>query len=113
MSGDKPGHAFRGNQFVNIGEAVNTPFGRGIVVAQDYHNVWVSTTKGIKVVKRTDVIKVPQDKSKFPSITHSAENERRAALNTKLEELNAIEDDALYMSELKKLTNPMVTITVK
>jgi phage gp29-like protein len=107
MSGDKPGHAFHGNQFVNIGEAVNTPFGRGIVVAQDYHNVWVSTTKGIKVVKRTDVVKVPQDKSKFPSITHSAENERRAALNTKLEEINEIEDDALFAKELKQLAGEL------
>jgi len=102
-AGDKPGHAFRGNQYVNIGETVNTPHGRGIVVAQDYHNVWVSTTKGIKVVPRNQVLKVPQDKSKFPSLLHSAENERRAALNSKLEELNEIEDDVVFAEELKQL----------
>jgi len=103
-AGDKPGHAFHGNQHVVIGERVNTPHGQGIVVAQDYTHLWVSTNKGIKMIPREQVIKIPRiDEKKFPSITHSAENERRAKLNEQLKSLNAITDDAVYSRELLQL----------
>lgn len=106
-AGDAPGHAFRGNQYISLGATVQTPQGQGVVVATEYDHVWVSTEKGIRRWKKTDVKKIPTDNSRFPSITQSGEDQRRKELNAqlanKLQELNAIEDDALFAKELLQL----------
>jgi hypothetical protein len=86
---------------VNIGEMVNTPHGRGMVVAQSHDTLWVSTNKGIKQVPRMSVTKIPKmDEKKFPDISQSSENERRAHFNAQLKSLNEITDDAVYSREL-------------
>lgn len=101
---DQTGHPFRGNQYVRLGELVNTPYGRGVVVANvDTDHAYVSINGGIRRVKRSDLTRVPQDKSKFPSLLQSEENKRRAALNSKIEELNAIEDDKVFAEQLSEL----------
>jgi len=104
---DQPGHPFRGNQYVHIGDEVNTPLGRGIVVANTPQYALVSLHGGgsIRRINHSDITRIPRDKSNFPAITHSAEDERRHALNTKLEQLNAIEDDAVFAQELKQLAS--------
>jgi phage gp29-like protein len=102
-AGDQTGHPFRGNQYVRLGTFVNTPYGKGIVVANGVGYSFVSINGGIRRVKVSDMTKIPHDKSNFPSITHSAEAERRAALNSKLEELNKITDDAVFARELAAL----------
>ncbi len=108
---DQTGHAFRGNQYVTIGAYVNTPHGHGVVVATPAgsDSAYVSINGMIRKVKRSDMTKIPHDKSSFPSITHSAENERRAQLNAKLLELNAIEDDAVFSKELETLANEIAS----
>ncbi len=106
-SGDQTGHPFRGNQYIGLGAMVSTPSGNGTVVAQSSDHLWVSTKSGIKQFHRNQVQKIPKDKSNFPSITHSAENERRAQLNSKIEKLNAIEDDAVFATELKQLAGEL------
>ncbi len=106
-SGDQTGHPFRGNQYIGLGQMVSTPSGNGTVVAQSSDHLWVSTTSGIKQFHRSQVQKIAKDKSNFPSITHSAENERRKALQMKIEKLNEIEDEAVFATELKQLAGEL------
>ncbi len=102
-SGDQTGHPFRGNQYIGLGQMVSTPSGNGTVVAQSSDHLWVSTTSGIKQFHRSQVQKIAKDKSNFPSITHSAENERRKALQMRSAEVFAIEDETIFARELKEL----------
>lgn len=77
-----PGHPFYGNQHVKLGDWVKTPHGEGVVVnASDPDNVHVSHKEvGIKKVPRSQVQKT-SGQHRFPSITQSAENERRLLQN--------------------------------
>ncbi len=100
---DQTGHPFRGNQYVTLGTYVNTPHGFGVVVAQDNQHAWVSVNGTIRKVKRSDLTKIPHDKSSFAGIAQTDEDKRRAQLNAKLEELNEIDDDAVFARELSKL----------
>jgi hypothetical protein len=104
---DQTGHPFRGNQYVRLGEHVNTPHGQGVVLATDDQSAWVSVAGTIRKVKRSDLRQIPT-KAPFPSLLPSEENKRRlmrnAGLQTKLEILNAIEDDAVFSRELLQLT---------
>ena len=112
-AGDKPGHAFRGNQYIRLGDNVKTPDGSGTVVANDPDGAWVSVHGIIRKYKTRQLMKIPRDKSNFPSLLQSEENKRRMALNSKLEELNAIEDDAVFARELKALAGIPDSITEK
>ncbi len=107
---DQSGHPFRGNQYVTLGSHVNTPNGQGVVVANDHESAWVSVNGQIHKVKLSDVSKIPT-KPPFPSLLPSEENKRRlmrnAGLQTKLLELNTIEDDAVFSRELLQLTEGM------
>ncbi len=101
---DQTGHPFRGNQYVSLGSMVETPHGRGTVVANDQGGAWVSVNGAIRKYKYGEIKRAMKP---FPSLLPSEENKRRlmrnAGLQTKLEELNAIEDDALFSSELELL----------
>ena len=104
---DQTGHPFRGNQYVTLGTYVNTPHGHGVVVATTHEDAWVSINGQIHKVKRSAMTKIPTDNSYFSGIAQSDEDKRRRALNaqlqTKLAQLNAIEDDAVFSRELTKL----------
>ncbi len=104
---DQTGHPFRGNQYVRLGEHVNTPHGQGVVLANDPQGAWVSVNGTIRKVKYSDISKIPT-KPPFPSLLPSEENKRRlmqnAGLQTKLLELNEIKDDAVFSHELLQLT---------
>jgi hypothetical protein len=107
-AGDQTGHAFRGNQYIRLGEMVMTPHGKGVVVAEtDPHYAYVSINGAVRRVSRADIKRIPVDKSNFPSLLQSEENKRRAALNeqlkNKLETLAEIPDDAVFSKELLKL----------
>ncbi len=103
---DQTGHPFRGNQYVAIGAQVQTPNGRGTVLANDPDGAWVSVNGSIRKYKSSDIKVLPRH-NPFPSLLPSEENQRRlmrnAGLQTKLEELNAIEDDAVFAKELLEL----------
>lgn len=102
-SGDKPGHAFHGNQYLKLGDYVETPHGRGMVVANQYNTALVSVKGTIRRYPMSQLRKIPYDHSRFPSLTRSAEDERRHALNLQLKQLGEISDDAVFAQELKKL----------
>lgn len=109
VSGDQIGHPFRGNQHVKVGDYVQTPHGRGMIVAPDGPNSsFVSVGGRIRSVQHSDMKKIPYDHSRFPSIRQSDEDTRRRELNSqlhsKLVKISEIQDDALFASELKKLT---------
>ncbi len=106
-AGDAPGHAFHGNQYLKMGDYVQTPHGKGMIVGNDYDSAFVSVGGTIRKYPKSQLTKIPYDHSHFPSITHSAENERRAQLNTKIEKLNEIEDDAVFANELKQLAGEL------
>ncbi len=103
---DQSGHPFRGNQYVTLGAHVNTPHGQGVVLANDPQGAWVSVNGTIRKVKYSDIHKIPT-KPPFPSLLPSEENNRRlmqnAGLQTKLEQLNEIEDDAVFSAALRML----------
>ncbi len=103
-SSDQTGHPFRGNQYVSLGSMVETPHGRGTVVANDNGGAWVSVNGAIRKYKYGEIKRAMKP---FPSLLPSEENKRRlmrnAGLQTKLLELNAIEDDAIFATELGKL----------
>jgi hypothetical protein len=107
QASDQAGHPFRGNQYVRLGEHVNTPHGQGVVLATDDQSAWVSVAGTIRKVKRSDLRQIPT-KPPFPSLLPSEEEKRRiarnAGLQTKLEELNTIKDDAVFSRELLQLT---------
>jgi hypothetical protein len=112
-AGDAPGHPFRGNQHVRIGNQVKTPYGTGIVISTtEPGHAWVSIAGIMRRVRKSDMQVIPADRSGFPSITQSAEDTRRRMLNaqleTKLEMLNEIKDDAIYSAELKRLAGIIV-----
>ncbi len=101
---DQTGHPFRGNQYVSLGSMVETPHGRGTVVANDQGGAWVSVNGAIRKYKYGEIKRAMKP---FPSLLPSEENKRRlmrnAGLQTKLLELNAIKDDAIFSKELGKL----------
>ncbi len=101
---DQTGHPFRGNQYVSLGSMVETPHGRGTVVANDRGGAWVSVNGQIRKYKYGEIKRAMKP---FPSLLPSEENKRRlmrnAGLQTKLEELNEIEDDAVFSKELLAL----------
>ncbi len=100
-SGDKTGHPFRGNQYMKMGDYVQTPHGRGMIVINEYDSAYVSVGGTIRKYPKAQLTKIPYDHSNFPSITHSAEDERRKALQMRSAEVFAIEDDAVFAEELK------------
>ena len=95
---------------MSLGQHLNTPHGQGVVVATDDQVAWVSVNGTIRKVRRSDLRKIPT-KPPFPSLLPSEEDKRRlmrnAGLQTKLLELNAIEDDAVFSRELLQLTEGM------
>ncbi len=105
-SSDQTGHPFRGNQYVSLGSMVETPHGRGTVVANDQGGAWVSVNGSIRKYKYGEIKRAMKP---FPSLLPSEENKRRlmrnAGLQTKLEELNEIQDDAVFSRELEALVN--------
>ncbi len=102
-AGDAPGHAFRGNQYLKMGDYVETPHGKGMIVGNDYDSAFVSVGGTIRKYPKAQLTKIPYDHSHFPSITHSAENERRKALQMRSAEVFAIEDETIFARELKEL----------
>ncbi len=104
LASDQTGHPFRGNQYVSLGSMVETPNGRGTVVANDQGGAWVSVNGSILKYKYGEIKRAMKP---FPSLLPSEENKRRlmrnAGLQTKLLELNAIEDDAVFARELQAL----------
>ncbi len=66
------------------------------------------------IIPRSRAEKLPSRSAPFPSITHSDEEKRRlmrnAGLQTKLLELNEIEDDAVFARELEALADKYGTI---
>ncbi len=108
-AGDAPGHAFRGNQYVQLvsGDQVRTPHGNGTVVLNTPTGAYVRTrTIGTRFYPHKQIVKL-KTTSGFPSITHSAENARRLELNAKMQMLNDIEDDAVFSSALLDLTKEL------
>ncbi len=118
---DQTGHPFRGNQYVHLsaGDVVDTPHGRGVVRYASNTMVAVHfRDKGTRLLKPNQVVRrhttalgdasVPLAQTpSMISLLPSEENKRRlmrnAGLQTKLLELNAIEDDAVFSRELEAL----------
>ncbi len=103
---DQTGHPFRGNQYVLYmsGDNVETPSGRGVVILNSPNGAYVKTLHGTGFYPHVKLRKVGKP---FPSLLPSEENKRRlmrnAGLQTKLLELNAIEDDVIFSKALELL----------
>jgi len=114
-AGDQPGHPFRGNQWTDAD---------GFKFAQQPNGIYSVHHKGFKIgnaFTEQHAIKLAADwkalpeherarfklKHGFPSISQSAEDERRHLLQAKLDKLNDIEDDAVFASELSKLAGEL------
>ncbi len=93
-----------------IGNFVHTPYGPGKIKSVGTTSAWVSIDGRLHSVKLTAISKGGPDTygKPFPSLLPSEENKRRlmrnAGLQTKLLELNEIEDDAVFSRELLQLT---------
>ncbi len=101
---DQTGHPFRGNQYVLYmsGDNVETPSGKGVVILNSSNGAYVKTLHGTGFYPHAKLRKVGKP---FPSLLPSEENKRRLmrneGLQTKLLELNAIEDDVIFTKALE------------